>query len=50
MALLHRSGFEAAGPDAVSKASFVAGALGEIRVGVGRGNFLLYCGSVGVLA
>jgi hypothetical protein len=36
-------------PGGFLRASFVAGALREISVGVGRGNFLFYRGGVGVL-
>jgi hypothetical protein len=50
MALLHRLGDEATGSGEVSRASFVAGALREISIGLCRGNFLLYRGSIGVLA
>jgi hypothetical protein len=49
MALLHSLGDEAAGPGGVSRASFVAGALRELSVGLIRGNFLLYRASVGML-
>jgi hypothetical protein len=49
-ALLHRLGDEAPGPGGVSRASFVAGALREISIGLCRGNFLLYRGSIGGLA
>jgi hypothetical protein len=50
MTLLHSLGDEAAGPGGVSWASFVAGALRELCVGLIRGNFLLYRASVGMLA
>jgi hypothetical protein len=50
MALLHSLGDEAAGPGGVSRASFVAGALRELSVGLIRGTFLLYRASVGMLA
>jgi hypothetical protein len=48
--LLHSLGDEAAGPGGVSRASFVAGALRELSVGLIWGNFLLYRASVGMLA
>jgi hypothetical protein len=38
------------GPGGVSGISFVTGALREMSVGLCRGNFLIYRGSVGVLA
>jgi hypothetical protein len=41
MTLLHSLGDEAAGPGGVSRASFVAGALRELNVGLIRGNS--YC-------
>jgi hypothetical protein len=50
MALLHLLGDEAAGHGGVSRASFVAGALRELSVGLIRGNFLLYRASIGMLA
>jgi hypothetical protein len=50
MDLLHKLGDEAAGPGGVTRASFVAGALRELSVGLCRGNFLLYRASVGMLA
>jgi hypothetical protein len=50
MKLLHLLGDETAGPGGVLPASFVAGALRELSVGLIRGNFLLYCASVGMLA
>jgi hypothetical protein len=50
MSLLHSLGAEAAGLGGVSRASFVAGALRELSVGLIRGNFLLYGASVGMLA
>jgi hypothetical protein len=50
MALLHRLWDEATGPGRVSRACFVEGALREISIGLCRGNFLLYRGSIGVLA
>jgi hypothetical protein len=42
MKLLHAQGDEAAGPGGVTRASFVAGALREISVGLCRGDFLMY--------
>jgi hypothetical protein len=50
VALLHRLGDEASGPGGVSRESFVAGALRELSIGLCRGNFLLYRGSIGGLA
>jgi hypothetical protein len=50
MKLLHTLGEEAAGPGGVSRASFVAGALRELSVGLVRGNYFLYRASVGMLA
>jgi hypothetical protein len=50
MMLLHSLGDEAAGPGGVSRASFVAGALRELSMGLIRGTFLLYRASVGMLA
>jgi hypothetical protein len=49
MALLYRLGDEAAGPGGISRASFVAGTLREIGIGLCRGNLILYCGIVGML-
>jgi hypothetical protein len=50
MTLLHSLGDEAAGPGGVSRASFLAGALRDLSVGLIRGNFLLYRASVDMLA
>jgi hypothetical protein len=50
MKLLHELGDEAAGPGGVSRASFVAGALLEISIGLIRGNFFCYRASASVLA
>jgi hypothetical protein len=50
MKLLHQLGDEAAGPGGVTRASFVAGALRELSVGLCRGNYFMYRASVGVLA
>jgi hypothetical protein len=50
MKLLHSLGEEAAGPGSVSRASFVAGALRELSVGLIWGNFLFCRASVGILA
>jgi hypothetical protein len=47
---LHLLGDEAAGPGGVSRASFMAGTLQELGVGLIRGDSLLYHASVGVLA
>jgi hypothetical protein len=48
--LLHEFGEEAARPGGVARASFVAGALREISVGLVRGNFFCYQASAGMLA
>jgi hypothetical protein len=50
MQLLHALGDEASGPGGVTRASFVAGALRELSVGLCRGNFLMYRASTGMLA
>jgi hypothetical protein len=50
MALLHQLWDEAAGPGGVSQASYAAGALREVKLGLCRANFQLHRGSVGVLA
>jgi hypothetical protein len=50
MKLLHALGEEAAGPGGVTRASFVAGALRELSIGLCRGNFFMYRASVGMLA
>jgi hypothetical protein len=50
MKLIHALGDEAAGPGGVTRASFVAGALREISVGLCRGNFLMYHACLGMLA
>jgi hypothetical protein len=50
MKLLHALGDEAAGPGGVTRASFVAGALREISVGLCRGNFSMYCAWLGMFA
>jgi hypothetical protein len=50
MALLHMLGIEAAGPGGVLCASFVAGALRKLRVGLCRGNFLMHHARIGMLA
>jgi hypothetical protein len=50
MTLLHSLGDEATGPRGVSRASFVAGALRELSVGLIQGDFMLYGVSVGMLA
>jgi hypothetical protein len=50
MNLLHALGDEAAGPDGVTRASFVANALREICVGLCRGNFFMYRACLGMFA
>jgi hypothetical protein len=50
MKLLHALGDEAAGPGGVNRASFVAGALRELSVGLCRGNFSMYRAYLGILA
>jgi hypothetical protein len=50
MKLLHVLGDEAAGPGGVTRASFVAVALREIRVGLCRGNFFMYRACLGMFA
>jgi hypothetical protein len=48
MKLLHALGDEAAGPCGVTRASFVAGALREISVGLCRGNSFMYRACLGM--
>jgi hypothetical protein len=48
--LLHQLGDEAAGPGGMTRASFVAGTLRELNVGLCRGNFLMYRASGGMFA
>jgi hypothetical protein len=50
MKLLHALRDEAAGPGGVTRASFVAGALREISVGLCRGNFFMYRACLGMFA
>jgi hypothetical protein len=50
MKLLHALGDEAAGPGGVQRASFVASALGELSVGLCRGNFFMYRACLGMVA
>jgi hypothetical protein len=50
MKLLHQLGDEAAGPGGITRASFVAGTLQELSVGLCRGNFLMYRASGGMFA
>jgi hypothetical protein len=50
MKLLHQLGDEAAGPGGIAWASFVAGTLRELSVGLCRGNFLMYRASGGMFA
>jgi hypothetical protein len=42
MKLLHEPGDESTGPGGAKRASFGAGALREISVGLVRGNFFCY--------
>jgi hypothetical protein len=50
MKLLHALGDEAAGPDGITRASFVAGAFRENSVGLCRGNFFMYRAYLGMFA
>jgi hypothetical protein len=50
MKLLHALGEEAASPGGVSRASFVAGAVRELSIGLCRGNFFIYRVCLGMLA
>jgi hypothetical protein len=50
MKILHQLGDEAAGPGVITRASFVAGTLRELSVGLCRGNFLMYRASGGMFA
>jgi hypothetical protein len=50
MKLLHQLRDEAAGPGGVTRASFVAGTLCELSVGLCRGNFLIHRASGGMFA
>jgi hypothetical protein len=50
MKLLHLIVDEAAASCGVSQASFMAGALRELSIGLVRGNSLLYRASIGMLA
>jgi hypothetical protein len=50
MKLLHLLGGEAANPGVVTWASFMHGALRELSLGLGRGNFLAYQASASTLA
>jgi hypothetical protein len=50
MKLLHALGDEAAGPGGVTRASFDAGALREISIGLCRGNFFMYRACLGMIA
>jgi hypothetical protein len=47
---LHALGDKAAGPGGVQRASFVAGALRELSVGLCRGNFFMCRACLGMLA
>jgi hypothetical protein len=49
MKLIHALGGEA-GPGGVTRASFVAGALREISVGLCRGKFMMYRACLGMFA
>jgi hypothetical protein len=50
MKLLHALGDKVAGPGGVQRASFVAGALRDLSVGLCRGNFFMYRACLGMLA
>jgi hypothetical protein len=50
MKLLHALGEDAADPGGVERASFVAGTLREISVGLCRGNFFMYRACLGMFA
>jgi hypothetical protein len=50
MKLWHTLVDEASGLDGVDRASSVAGALCELSVGLCRGNFLMCCACLGMLA
>jgi hypothetical protein len=50
MKLLNALGEEAAGPGGVTQASFVAGALREISIGLCRDNFFMYHVYLGMFA
>jgi hypothetical protein len=50
MKLLHVLGDEAAGPGGVDLASFVAGALQELNIGLCRGSFFMFRACLGMLA
>jgi hypothetical protein len=50
MELLQKLGDEADWPDGILQASFVAGALGELSLGLFVGIFFMHCASVGMLA
>jgi hypothetical protein len=50
MKLLHALGDEAAGPGRVNRASFVAGALRELSIGLRRGNVFMYRACLEILA
>jgi hypothetical protein len=48
MKLLHGLGDEAAGPGGVDRASFVAGALRELGIGLCRGKCFMYRARLGM--
>jgi hypothetical protein len=50
MKLMHLLGDQAAGPGGITRASFVAGTLCELSVGLCRGHFLMYRASGGMFA
>jgi hypothetical protein len=50
MQLLRALGDEAASPGGVGRASFVAGTLRELSIGLCWGNFLMYRTCLGMLA
>jgi hypothetical protein len=50
LVMKHVLGDKAAGPGRVDRASFVAGALCELSIGLCRGNFSMYRACLGMLA
>jgi hypothetical protein len=49
MKLLHELGDNASGPGGDARASFIAGTLQELSVGLCRDNFLMYRACLGML-